>query len=680
MRVLGIVEWTTRDKIGSPIAGLRPLVELQKVDWRPIEASEEFPTQGQVFWHNAQGAAEDLLVMFRVEANPGQKDEFKAVDAKFAHEVLDLRTYGTPEEVRGALASGIRFAGHNGTVRVFIWCKPDVVVGPVELTRTDMNTARLSGTNLHHLPVYAESQIRPLMVDRHERLLRADEKTPSNYVDWDDDAIVLRRALEAAVRIAKESGRDTGLTKKKLEEAVRTLVAQGVGSGAQLDLYRLERALAMLKDTELVTSQAAKLAEMLRGHPLIESRLEELGEKVRADIEKSARADLDQRLAREQSALSAAREAHARVRSELDENELKLRNTQERLTELVSQASRTAADAEAAVDARVIAAINRPLDLLAEVSVLRPLLVSPAGQPPSTRTSEVPSSRIEWSRVRGENIDDKASLRRSLTSAARARGVDPSLMLQIHAAVASRLTPATIGPRALAALIAYGHAACGGRVHVIHVSPTVIQPRDLYETPGGGIMDATAAAQGIDGISLVVLEGANRCPLEASAVPFLESIDVGIGPISITGGLRLSATLVLGATTVPVTSHLWSHGVAIYAEPNSPSAQPLTNATEFSLSSEVLELGDVPTGVVDALIESWPDCSDLRPAMRRFGSALTRFYDEEPRVAELLLHNCVLPYVASALTAEEQTEALNKAGDKDGTLAKALRRLRKSIC
>jgi hypothetical protein len=193
-------------------------------------------------------------------------------------------------------------------------------------------------------------------------------------------------------------------------------------------------------------------------------------------------------------------------------------------------------------------------------------------------------------------------------------------------------------------------------------------------------MDATAAAQGIDGISLVVLEGANRCPLEASAVPFLESIDVGIGPISITGGLRLSATLVLGATTVPVTSHLWSHGVAIYAEPNIPSAQPLTNATEFSLSSEVLELGDVPTGVVDALIESWPDCSDLRPAMRRFGSALTRFYDEEPRVAELLLHNCVLPYVASAFTAEEQTEALNKAGDKDGTLANALRRLRKSIC
>jgi hypothetical protein len=619
-------------------------------------------------------------VMFRVEPNVGQKDEFQAVDAKFAHEVLDLRTYGAPEEVRGALASGIRFAGHNGTVRVFIWCKPDVLVGPIELTRTDLNTAKLSGTNLHHLPVYAEPQIRPLMVDRHERLLRADDKTPSNYVDWDDDAIVLRRAVEAAVRIAKESGRDTGLTKKKLEEAVRTLVAQGVGSGAQLDLYRLERALAMLKDTALVTSQAAKLAELLRGHPLVESRLEELTDKVRADIEQSARADLDQRLAREQSALSAAREAHERVKSELDENELKLRNTQERLTELVSQASRTAAEAEAAVDARVLAAINRPLDLLAEVSVLRPLLVSPAGQPSSTPTSEVPSSRIEWSRVRGDNIADKASLRRNLTSAARARGVDPSLMLQIHAAVASGLAPATIGPSALAALIAYGHGACGGRVHVIHVSPTVIHPRDLYETPGGGILDATAAAEGIDGISLVVLEGANRCPLEASAVPFLESIDVGISPISITGGLRLSATLVLGATTVPVTSHLWSHAVAIYAEPNSPSAPPLTNTAEFSLSSEVLELGDVPTGVVDALIESWPDCSDLRPAMRRFGSALTRFYDEEPRVAELLLQNCVLPYVATALTAEEQTEALNKAGDKDGTLAKALRRLRKSIC
>jgi hypothetical protein len=436
----------------------------------------------------------------------------------------------------------------------------------------------------------------------------------------------------------------------------------------------------MLKDTELVTSQAAKLAELLREYPLIKSRLEELSEKVRAEVEQATRADLDQRLAREQEALSATREAHAQLRTELDANELELRNTQKHLTELVSQASRTAAEAEAAVDARVLAAINRPLDLLAEVSVLRPLLGSSSGGPSSTPTLAVQSSRIEWSRVRGDGIGDKASLRRNLTSAARARGVDPSLMMQIHAAAASGLMPATIGPSALAALVAYAHGACGGRVHVIHVAPTVIQLRDLDEALGGGIMAAAVAADGIDGMSLVVLEGANRCPLEASVVPFLETIDIGISQISITGGLRLSATLVLGATTVPVTPHLWSHAVAIYAESNSPLALTSTNAAEFTLSSELLGLGDVPTAVVDALVDAWPDCSDLRPVMGRFGSALTRFNDEEKRVAQLLLHNCVLPYVATALTIEEQTEALNRAGDADGTLAKALRRLRKSIC
>jgi len=69
----------------------------------------------------------------------------------------------------------------------------------------------------------------------------------------------------------------------------------------------------------------------------------------------------------------------------------------------------------------------------------------------------------------------------------------------------------------------------------------------------------------------------------------------------------------------------------------------------------------------------------LRPAMSRFGSTLTRLYDDEPRVTDALLNGQILPYVATALTAEEQAELLSKARDADGSLAVALRRLRRRL-
>ena len=679
MKIVGLVQWTDRDKRGSPIAGVRPLVELQKGEWREIDAAEEFPSQGQIFWPNAQAATEDSLIIFRAEPNAGQKDEFKVIDPKPAYEVLDLRRYGTATEVRAALVEGIRLPGPFGALRALIWCKPDLLVGPVELNRVATGTAKLVGTNLHRLTTFTGTQVRPVTVDRGtERLLRVDDGAPSGFVDWDDDAIVLRRALEAAVRVAKQAGRDTGQTKKQIEEAARALASQGVGPEAQLDRYRLERALSLLADTEVVATSSAELAELLREHPAIQATLSDLSTRVRADIEQSARADLEQRLAREQAALREATEAHTRTTAQLEARQQELLAAEKRLKDVQRQVASAASEAEAAVDARVLAAIDRPLELLAEVSVLRPLLHMAGSLLASPARGEEPT-RIDWSRSRGESIKDKVSLRRVLTSAARAQGVEPSLMLQVHAAAAAGLMPVTLGPAGLAALTAYALGACGNRLLIAHVSPSVIQPRDLDVVPGGGLVAAVAAAKEIDGLSLVVLEGANRSPLEASVVPILELAELGLSPVSSARGLRLAATLVAGATTVPVTSQLWSHAAAICPEPSVRSAQGAPPPGDIALSSELLALGDPPTGVVDALVDAWPDCRELRPALVRLGSALTRLYDEEQRVTEALLHGLVLPYIATALSADEQADALSKTGDSDGVLSGSLRRLRRRL-
>src|SRR5262245_39105206 len=176
MKVLGVVQWATRDKGGSPIAGVRPIVELQKADWRPIDPAEEFPSQGQVFWPNAQSAAEGALVIFSAASNPGQKDEFKAVDAKPAYEVLDLRSIGKAADVREALVGGVHVPGPLGTVRVLVWCK-DALVGPVELTRVATGTVKLNGGNLARVPSFAcdATQVRSVVVDKTTRWLRVDD-------------------------------------------------------------------------------------------------------------------------------------------------------------------------------------------------------------------------------------------------------------------------------------------------------------------------------------------------------------------------------------------------------------------------------------------------------------------------------------------------------------------------
>ncbi|MDC0714291.1 hypothetical protein POL68_37870 [Stigmatella sp. ncwal1] len=684
MKVLGLVQWTERDKRGSPIAGVRPLVEIQKGEWRTIEALEEFPSRGQVFWPNAQVATENSLVIFHAESNAGQKDEFRVVDPKLVYEVLDLRRYGTATEVRAALIEGIRLPVQFGAARALVWCKPDLLVGPVELNRVASGTVRLVGTNLHRLAAYKGAQVRSVPVDHAERLLRVDDTAPSSYVDWDDDAIVLRRALESAVRVAKQAGHDTGQTKKQIEDAARALAAQG-GPDALLDRYRLERALTLLENTDVVVRSAGELAESLREHPTVKASLDEFSVKVRTEVEQRARADLEQGLAVERAALGETTEALAQTKLLLETRAQELHKAEELLAEVQSLTAKTAKAAEAAVDARVLAALERPLELLAEVSVLRPFLGAGGSRAESATnapaSSPAASPQLDWARARGEVAKDVKSLRSSLSRAARThrfQGEPLSMLLQIHAAIAAGLMPITLGPSALAALTAYAHGACGGRLHIVHVSPSAIHAHDFDYAPRGGIVVAAAAAKDIDGISLVVLEGANRSPLEASVVPLLQLADVGLSPVANAPGLRLAASLVVGATTVPVTPQLWSHAVAIHPGPSAPATQGATLG-DAPRSSELFALGDEPKGAIDALLDAWPDCHELRPAMSRFGAALTQLYDEEDRISDALRSGLVLPYIATALSPEEQAEALANAGDGDGALALALRGLRRRL-
>lgn len=699
MKVLGVVNWTNTDKGGHPIAGVQPLYEVQKSEWRKIDAGEEFPTQGQVFWPAAQAATEGLLVFFRAEPNRGQKDEYMVLEPKPATEVLDLRALGGATEVRAALVEGVR---RQVTVagRALIWCQPSLLVGPVDLTRTPMGTVKLTGSNLAKVPTYANVEPRRIHDGRQERLLRVDESAPSGYVDWDDDPAILKRALQAAVRLAKQAGKDTGQTKRQIEEAAEALAAQGTGPDAQLDLYRLERARAICTNTALLTKLAPEVVDELRAHPSIADKLARLEGEVRGEVERTARADAEQKLTKEREALREVSAARDRTRDEVASEERKLDELRRELETLRGRASQAAQEIEDAVGQRVRSALERPAELLAEVSVLRPLLTHlrqvSGGNPATARETSVSTVPVlRWSSGGCEIVTDRAGLQRALTAAARARGVAPASMLQLHAAVAAGLVPVLMGPGALAILAAYAHAACGARLAVLHVSPAFIQPHDLlgtalagtFEPHATGLLCAGAAALGVDGASLLVLEGANRSPLESSLVPLLQLRDAGLPVIApqladavqIPPGLRLAATLVAGATTVPVTPQLWCHAVALSADP-APVVVGVAAPGDLPLASDLFALGDVPTEAVESLVEAWPDCNELRPTLERFGAALARLYSDGPRVRSALLEGVVLPFVVSTLSDDEQEDALTKlAGATDSTLAAAAKRLRRRL-
>ena len=420
------------------------------------------------------------------------------------------------------------------------------------------------------------------------------------------------------MKVAKQARPDLPVqTKKQIDDAVNALASIGLGPDAEHNRYRLERALALIRDTDVVTQAVSDVVTLLLDHPGVVAEIDAHKECVAKDVEQQVRADLAKTLADKLKELTAITESVARQTAELD------------------TISARVADAEAAVDAKVRAVVERPAGLLGEISVLRPLLGS-GGTCVLGDSASTAAPRLTWS-CSGEHVKDAAALRRILTSAARTRGVDPALMLRLHAATMAGLMPVTLGSGALAALAAYADSVCGGRVLIVHVSPTAIHPTDFDTAPGGGLLAAKGAARDIDGISMVVLEGVNRSALEASVVPLLQLTDIGLSPLASAPNLRLAATAVFGATTAPLTSQLWSHAVAIWPEPALPSTQSPVLGT-VPLQSDLFALGDTPTDEIDELLTAWPDStrppSDSDSIRFRPDEALRRQAAHQGSVAE----------------------------------------------
>lgn len=687
---LGVVHYAGPTKTGAPFARVQPLFEIEKEAWRPARA-DDFPTQGLVYWQGAREATESALIFFRAEPNPGQKDEFRVSWAEVVTEVFDLRRLGAADKVRAALVHGIKAPDlHPG--RAYLWCAPDLLVGPVRLNRSPAGTLTLEPSGRERLPTISPvaSSIRPIAVGKATRYLYDGNPAPTGYVDWDDDDLVLRRALRV---VSRREGKEFVLTKKAIDDAADAVLAGGTAGDLALDAYRVGHARALCDDAAQLVSASAQLTEALLALPTVEATLRVAREDARREAAAAAKEQVEKELSAERERAEAERKARAdvqaqvaRLREEVGALEAAKAGETEALASLRRRAEEEAAEVAAEVERQVSAVLAKPAALLAQVSILRAVLplappaadttrlvaATPATTGPRAEGPSAAPKALAWARAAAHS--DKVEFQKALNAAFRAEGVAPQNALRLHAAVISGLLPICVGPRGQAALRAYAQAACGGRLAVLHVAPGFLAPvdllgsfsrrdRSLSEHPCG-LRRAADAVRDIPALSLFALEGVNRAPVEAYLVPPLRDLEGGGAmslPIEVEGhsslqlppGLRLAGMDVDGPSTLPISRDVWAHGVALEM-PSLATRGAATPPGEVLLSSQLAQPANIPTEIVDRILEAVPQASDLRECLARFGAGLTRFYTDNRQVMAALVECAVLPYLATLPDKDER--------------------------
>lgn len=698
-RVVGVVDFIGMDKHGAPFARLVPLCDVSNGTWRTIQPGE-FPKEDRVFWPVAREAVDRGLFVFRPETNQtGQRDEFRALEAQPATEVVDVRALGGTESVRVALANGALELTGISSARVLLWCSESEVVGPVRFKFEPNGPPRLDVPNKDRIPRYAADalEIRSVTAARMKRFVLAGAlPSPSGYVDWDEDRLVVRRAVSWVVDRAKRGGQPPALVRRQIDELAETIAAAAADCDAGLERYRLERARRLFAESNAAEHLALDAAEEISRHPDVVKALDAIREKVRGEARESIAAQLRTEL----DAVQAAQAQKTKLEAEIAGVNTRVQAAKSAMTAQVQEV-------EAEVERRIAEVLKRPATLLADVALLRAALSSPADHHRDSAAPPQPTAPCaEWRSSR--QLTDALDLRRALSAAFKANGVAPSAAMRIHAAVAAGLVPIVSGPRALAALEAYGKVVCGARTTIFHASPTLIEPSDLFGRVDtgtqrfvahhAGILSVFEGARGQQGLVLVTVEGLNRGPAESYLLPLLECMSAGASirlPAAAGSGhtpvvetpanVRFAATVVDGPTSLPVARDLWAHAVLVEVEPCAKQPGAATEASEVPADSELLRLGGMPPAALDELLETIPDGSHYREAAQRFAAALATTDRDEARIKSAVVQSLLLPLIAAMDDDEERSDAiaalerLQPASDGGGQLAAAAKRIRRRV-
>lgn len=692
--LIGVITGTRRDKHEDQIAWIRPLAAETEGSWEAIASPEsEFPTRGSIFWPRASGARENALIRFRAKENEirsGGPDEYMAIDSQLAFEVIDLRAIGDCEQVRLALTYGIDLP-YLASPRYLIRCAGDLVVGPITLIFDGTGKATLEQSNRARIACYqlAADAFVGIPVDNETRTILAETlpPTPYSFVDWDDDRLVMRRAIEAA---AKLKGNGASLPRHLIDDATAQLTQFGADAAARLEIYRLKRAKQLAAYTQQVVSLANDIFTGLRDHPSVVQEVQKFVQAQRDEI----RSTIEREHAAEQEALTKLRQQRKETEEALGTVIRQLEETEARLEEQAS-------GAETAFKGRIDQVLGNVPALLADVALLKPFLERGPSQnraASSDGTEVLPVAdaaalSLKWPSA-NVKIAEIKELRPRIIRALRSLGVQTTAYQPIHAAFAAGLMPIVSGARALEALEAYAHVMCAGRMLVLEVTSAIADVQDLFGKLEGrsfiphpaGLIDVVRAARENEGPFLVVLDGANRGPTESYLLPLLRLIrshaasvplfhPQAIAPsdpyrsearVQWPANLLLAATVTEGPTTLPVAPGVWNESVLTAAEADGEStrADELGDPSEVDGSSGLLDSAPV-RDPVDWISEELPRLHGLS---KRMAGGLAALTTDQTALQTAIARSIVVPHVASISDENEraaEVARLEKTFGKD---------------
>jgi hypothetical protein len=537
--------------------------DVSKKSWEgvvPIDQRHElFPDKGFVFWFKPHvSPLKDSYWEFEIESHPdyvsgtGKKEKYQvrifgtAPYYKESVEVIDLRGAGAEREIREALTSKYGMILRPAPImrNVMLWIKEEVWLGPVKLVQSSVSgnwriEAEKGDDDFSALEV-SEPDIENLKIVQCEgkRFVVPPGQNTGKKIgvcNWDPDEQLAKRLLKRIGKLDPDVKTGLGVAKAAFDaylDALSKKKANLLGADLEQELAREERIRELKalveKNIPIVDEAVRVFCESEHFKKRIKAIEGEAAASARSEITKRVEEELKGKRAEIESVTARFKTK----KGELAEAEKKLRARQEDLERKVG-----AYDSEFVKRLRTMA--EKPDGVFPELAVFRQALVPGlgAGSGGGFPSALLPAhySGIEVSLT---ILEDKKALIKRLQSVFHENGFSPMLGNRLMSGFLSGLVPVVKGERAYEAIRLFANCVAGGRLNWIPISGSLFDPQDLFGTSDrsgkfvphpAGLLKTIKDAHGTpDSLTVVVLDGYDRAPIDSYLLPLMQSrADVG---------------------------------------------------------------------------------------------------------------------------------------------------------
>ncbi|AKE89966.1 hypothetical protein AAI421_08995 [Rhodococcus aetherivorans] len=690
--VIGKVDFRTEQ-----FAVVAPVYENDGTGWRPADPND-YPTRGRIFWWNPRiDVRSGSVIGFELAEGRGEPDRFQVTNADYLCPVFDYRALPYDEALERLTTGNLRVSDEIAAGKdVFVRCKDDLLLGPLapKVGREHFFVPPDS-LRLERVP-YRENEDAVFSLS-DGRCYCAPTSPVTGHLDCRPDAAVLRTAIRDAVTIAEKSS--TGIPDFFATKALMQSAADLLREGERLDdrqykYDRIVRALKICTDSDEVRTLAEEVAELLLDHPSIKARIDSVSAKRIDNAVAAARTQVAKDIEKERADLALLRDQHSTIEAEIAEKRAELDRAKRELGKATASLSQQLESLENSVTDRVAGLVDDATDLLTESVLLRALGV---GSAPSDGPVRPPYSTADpFSGRRARSAPEEVPPTQVLHAAAESVGVNPTVLVRVHAAFRAGLIPIMTGNGGLAALSAYATFACGLRLARLPIAHDFLHPVDLLgiraSNPGTtrmhtGLLLGADAGVREGGAGVLVLESFNQAPTESYLMPWLQAPDrtiavpdvaqslLGVLHVTPDPDLLVAATATAGTTTAPLSPDIWGFAVAIDVPSAVPGSSPRVRPT-------VLERTPLPSSPriekmiaeMETALSSYCEVDDgVVGSARRLASGLAGFQSDGGTLSSIV--ECVLiPALASSLSGSDLAAGVDTAAKFDGSKSPDRRR------